>query len=119
MSPSGTITRVAGTGTAGNSGDDGPATDAQLDGPIGIAVTADGGFLVADATNEVVRRVSADGTITRVAGTGTAGDSGDDGSATDAQLSAPVWVAVASDGSFVITDAGNHEVREVAATQPG
>ena len=43
----GVITRVAGTGTAGNSGDDGPATDAELNFPIGVAVTADGGFLIA------------------------------------------------------------------------
>ena len=53
----GLITRVAGTGTAGNSGDDGPATDAQLNYPIGVAVTADGGFLIADIHNLVVRKV--------------------------------------------------------------
>jgi NHL repeat len=73
------ITRVAGTGTAGNSGDDGPATDAQLNAPTGIAVTADGGFLIAEYNNHLVREVSAAGVITRVAGTGTAGNSGDDG----------------------------------------
>jgi len=52
------ITRVAGTGTAGNSGDDGPATDAQLNEPAGVAVTADGGFLITDFLNSVVRKVS-------------------------------------------------------------
>ena len=57
----GVITRVAGTGTAGNSGDDGPATDAQLNGPFGVAVTADGGFLIADTGNNEVRKVSAAG----------------------------------------------------------
>ena len=46
----GVITRVAGTGTPGNTGDDGPATDAQLHEPVGVAVTADGGFLIADAS---------------------------------------------------------------------
>ena len=56
------ITRVAGTtGTAGSGGDDGPATAAQLSNPRGIAVTADGGFLIADTNNEVVRKVSAGG----------------------------------------------------------
>ena len=55
----GVITRVAGTGTPGNTGDDGPATDAQLSGPTGVAVTADGGFLIADRGNNVVRAVSA------------------------------------------------------------
>ena len=55
----GVITRVAGTGTAGNTGDDGPATDAQLNGPAGVAVTADGGFLIADTGNNTVRKVAA------------------------------------------------------------
>ena len=55
----GVITRVAGTGTAGNAGDDGPAIDAQLNGPGGVAVTADGGFLIADVGNNVVRKVAA------------------------------------------------------------
>jgi NHL repeat-containing protein len=67
----GVITRVAGTGTRGNSGDDGPATNAELNLPAGVAVTADGGFLIADSGNNVVRKVSSAGVITRVAGTGT------------------------------------------------
>ena len=67
------IIRVAGTGTVGSAGDDGPATDAQLHEPFGVAVTPDGGFLIGDPVNNVVRKVSADGVITRVAGTGTAG----------------------------------------------
>ncbi len=64
----GVITRVAGTG--------GPATVAQLGGPQGVAVTADGGFLIADANNNEVRKVSAAGVITRVAGTGGGGAAG-------------------------------------------
>ena len=115
VSAAGVITRVAGTGTAGNSGDDGPATDAQLNEPFGVAVTADGGFLITDAANHVVREVSAAGVITRVAGTGTAGNSGDDGPATDAQLNDPIGVAVTADGGFLITDTGNNVVREVSA----
>lgn len=54
----GVITCVAGTGTAGNSGDGGPATDAELAVPVGVAVTADGGFLIADFESQVVRKVS-------------------------------------------------------------
>ena len=115
VSAAGVITRVAGTGTAGNSGDDGPATDAQLHDPIGVAVTADGGFLITDTGNNEVRAVSAAGVITRVAGTGTAGNSGDDGPATDAQLNEPAGVAVTADGGFLITDSGNNEVRAVSA----
>ena len=54
----GVITCVAGTGTAGNSGDDGPATKAELQWPRGLAVTADGGLLIADTNNNVVRKVA-------------------------------------------------------------
>jgi len=59
VSAAGVITRVAGTGIPGNSGDDGPATDARLKFPNGVAATADGGFLIADPGNSVVRKVSA------------------------------------------------------------
>jgi hypothetical protein len=113
----GVITRVAGTtGTSGGGGDDGPATHAQLDTPFGVAVTADGGFLIADSGNHVVRRVTADGVISRVAGTpGVSGSSGDGGPATDAQLFFPFSVAVTSDGGFLIADAGNDVVRKVSA----
>ncbi len=110
----GLITRVAGTGTAGNSGDDGPATGAELNQPFGMAVTADGGFLIADGGNNVVRKVSPAGVITRVAGTGTAGNSGDDGPATDAELNGPFGVAVTADGGFLIADGGNNVVRKVS-----
>jgi glucose/arabinose dehydrogenase len=110
----GMITRVAGTGTAGYSGDDGPATDAELNTPTGVAVTADGGFLIADTVNNLVRKVSAAGVITRAAGTGTAGNSGDDGPAADAELNRPEGVAVTADGGFVIADSINNTVRKVS-----
>jgi hypothetical protein len=84
----GLITRAAGTGAPGNTGDDGPATDAQLNEPVEVAVTTDGAFLITDAADIEVRKVSA-GVITRVAGTGTPGNTGDDGPATDAQLNRP------------------------------
>ena len=115
VSAAGVITRVAGTGGVGNSGDDGPATDAQVLEPFGVAVTADGGFLITEVLNGAVRKVSAAGVITRVAGTGTPGNSGDDGPATDAQLNEPVGVAVTADGGFLIADLGNNVVRKVSA----
>jgi hypothetical protein len=118
VSSTGLITRVAGTGTAGNSGDDGPATGAELSGPMGVAVTADGGFLIADQGSHVVRKVSSTGLITRVAGTRTAGNSGDDGPAAGAELNGPSWVAVTADGGFLIADSGNHVVRKVSNTLP-
>jgi ketosteroid isomerase-like protein len=115
VSAGGVITRAAGTGVAGSAGDDGPATDAQLNSPAGVAVTADGGFLIADFYNNMVRKVSAGGVITRVAGTGAAGSAGDDGPATEAQLRAPAGVAVTADGGFLIADTYNQVVRKVSA----
>jgi hypothetical protein len=115
VSSAGVITRVAGTGSAGNSGDDGPATDAQLNHPAGVAVTPDGGFLIADEVNNAVRKVSSAGVITRVAGTGSAGNSGDDGQAADARLRAPAGVTVTHDGGFLIADTNNNEVRKVSS----
>jgi serine/threonine-protein kinase len=58
VSPDGVITRVAGTGAVGNTGDDGPTTAAELGLPRAVAVTADGGFLIADPLNSVVRKVA-------------------------------------------------------------
>ena len=113
MSAWGTITRVAGTGAAGDSGDDGLATEATFQVPWGVALTADGGFLISDPGSSVVRKVSSTGTITRVAGTGIAGNSGDDGPATYAQLSQPVGVAVTADGGFLIADVASSVVRKV------
>jgi trimeric autotransporter adhesin len=115
VSSAGVISRVAGTGSAGNSGDDGPATDAQLNHPAGVAVTPDGGFLIADEVNNAVRKVSSAGVITRVAGTGSAGNSGDDGQAADARLRAPAGVTVTHDGGFLIADTNNNEVRKVSS----
>ena len=113
----GVISRVAGTtGTAGSGGDDGPATDAQLNLPFGVTLTTDGGFLISDVLNNVVRKVSADGVITRVAGTtGVSGSSGDDGPATGAQLNVPGGVAVTADGGFLVIDTYNQVVRKVSA----
>ena len=73
VSASGTITTVAGTGVGGYGGDGGPATAAQLFNPHNVVEQTDGGFLIADTTNERVRRVAPNGTITTVAGTGVAG----------------------------------------------
>ena len=82
-----------------------------------MAVTADGGFLIADNSSNVVRKVSAAGLITRVAGTGTPGDTGDDGPATLAELNEPLGVAVTADGGFLIADGGNNVVRKVALNE--
>ena len=114
VSPDGIITTVAGTGAEGATGDGGPATKARLAAPAGIAVTAGGGFLVADAGTHRVRRVAADGTISRVAGSGQPGGTGDGGPAEAAQLNTPVGVAVLADGGFLVGEYEGHRVRRVS-----
>jgi NHL repeat-containing protein len=115
VSPEGTITTIAGTGAAGFSGDGGPATKARLDAPRGIAALPDGGLLIPDSSNQRIRRVWPDGTITTVAGTGVPGFSGDGGPATAAQLDLPFGVAVLSGGAFLVADTANSRVRKVRA----
>jgi glucose/arabinose dehydrogenase len=112
--PDGTINTVAGTGTFGLSGDGGPATAANLRAPIGVAALPDGGFLFTEAGTSRVRRVSATGMITTVAGNGTPGYSGDGGPATAAEIYAPNGVAAMPDGGFLIADTGNSRVRRVS-----
>jgi hypothetical protein len=116
VSPTGTISTVAGTGTPGFSGDGGPATAAQLTNPNAVAVTADGGFLIADSGNRRIRRVSPSGIISTVAGTGVQGSSGDGGAATAAQLNAPEGLATTPDGGFLIADWFANRVRWVSPT---
>jgi sugar lactone lactonase YvrE len=110
----GTIRTVAGTGTAGFSGDGGPAIRAQLNGPTGVAVDATGTLLIADTANNRVRRVSPDGIITTVAGSGAKGFSGDGGAAVNAKLSGPTGVAIGPDGGLYIADSGNDRIRRVS-----
>jgi len=116
-SPGGTFTTVAGVpGASGYSGDGGSATGAELDQPQGIAATPDGGFLIADTGNNVVRQVSPTGVISTIAGNGTIGFTGDGGAATAAQLNGPVGVAETPSGGILIADENNGAIREI--TQP-
>jgi RHS repeat-associated protein len=114
VDPGGIITTIAGLlGTPGATGDNGPAAAARLNGPAGLALGRDGSLYVADSNNHRVRRIGIDGTITTVAGSGTAGFSGDGGLATSAQLNGPFALAVSSDGSLMIAERFNARVREV------
>jgi uncharacterized protein (TIGR03437 family) len=112
ISSAGIITTVAGTGGQwGYSGDNGKATNAKLSGPTGVAMDASGNLYIADAGNERIRRVDSSGIITTVAGTGTAGFSGDGGAATAAMLSAPRAVATDASGAVYVADLDNHRIR--------
>jgi len=107
-------TGTAGTlDTAGSSGGGGSATDALLDTPYDVAVDPDGNIFIADTRNHRVRRIDSDGNVTTVAGTGSAGNAGDGGQATDAQLDTPKAVAVDTAGNLYIADTNNYRVRRV------
>ena len=99
----GILTRVAGTSRPGYSGDNGPATSAQLAGSTGLAFDGSGNLYIADAGNARVRRVSPTGIITTVAGTGITSYTGDGGPATSAQLDYLRGLALDAAGNLYIT----------------
>jgi sugar lactone lactonase YvrE len=119
----GNITLYAGTvGSHGYSGDNGPATGATFNSPNGISFDANGNLYVADTGNDVIRVISASGTITTVAGTGVPGFGGDNGPATAALLNAP-WSATpippsspGANAGFYIADQNNNRIRKVDAS---
>jgi uncharacterized protein (TIGR03437 family) len=108
----GIITTVAGNGTAGFSGDNGPATSAELNDPGGVAVDSAGNLYIADTENQRIRKVSS-GIITTIAGNGTLGSSGDNGSPTNAQLNLPTGVAVDSAGNLFIAQPLGNPIRKI------
>ena len=109
----GTITTWAGTGTAGNGPDGGPATATQIGYVWGLATDNAGNLYFCDGDYHKVRKVSSSGIITTVAGTGTAGFSGDGGAATLARFNKPIGVSLLHNGALVITDCNNHRIRQV------
>ncbi len=110
---SGNIYTMAGTGTAGFSGDGGPATAARLNNPTDVFKDAAGNFYIADRDNNRIRKVNTAGTITTIAGTGAAGYTGDGGSALLAKLRHPNGVAVDAAGNIYIADQGNDVIRKI------
>ena len=111
----GIITTVAGNGNFGFSGDGGPATDAAINAPVGLAFGPDGSLYFSDAQNNRIRRISPDGIITTVAGNGTAGYGGDSGLAVDAMLNFPQGIAVSPQGEVFIADFRNARVRRISS----
>lgn len=110
----GTISTIAGTGTSGYSGDNGPAGAALLSTPTGVAVDPSNNVYIADMANHRVRKITG-GTISTVVGNGTPGFGGDGGAATAAQLFGPRGVAADGSGNVYVSDNGNHRVRKLTA----
>jgi uncharacterized protein (TIGR03437 family) len=113
IATSGIITTVAGLGNGnyGYSGDNGPATKAALFAPTGVAVDAAGNMYIADSQNERIRYVNTSGIITTIAGTGTAGFSGDGTLAIAATFGNPVAVALDASGAVYVADENNNRIR--------
>lgn len=109
----GIITSIAGTGEAGFGGDGGPATAAQFNGISAMAFDAAGNVYIADFDNHRIRKISADGVITTVAGTGDPKYNGDGLPATQANIGEPCGVVVDADGVVYIGDQFNRRVRAV------
>ena len=109
----GLISTVAGDGTAGYSGDNGTATQAEVNNPTGLVLDGAGDLYIADSANNLIRRVDAvTGLITTVAGTpGTTGYTGDGGLAANATLTGPQGLALTPAGDLLIADSGNAAVR--------
>lgn len=114
LATDGIISTFAGTGQPGYSGDGGAAAAAQLSLPRGLVVISTGAVIFADSNNQRVRMISAQGTISTVAGNGVQGIAGDGSAATAAALNSPRGVAVSSFGLPTLADAPNHTVRELA-----
>jgi sugar lactone lactonase YvrE len=114
ISHAGVITTFAGTGVAGFAGDGGPGVAAQLNLPYGLAADLAGYVYVADLGNQRVRRISPEGIIATVAGTGRKAASSDGGAATEASLLTPRNVAVDAAGNLYFSEFEGHRVRKVA-----
>jgi len=112
LDPAGTITSVAGTRVGGRAGDGGPALQAQLHQPYGLAVADDGTLYIADRGNSQIRRVTTDGVLDTIAGTGEDDLAGDGGPATSARFGAVARLALDGDG-LLVADQGNAVIRRV------
>jgi uncharacterized protein (TIGR03437 family) len=114
ITPAGIITTVAGNGTSGFSGDQGPATKAALSVPRGVSFDNAGNMLIADTNNHRIRKVTADGIIQTIAGNGTGTFAGDGGPALAASLFNPRAVATDAAGNIYISDTTNARVRKIS-----
>lgn len=114
----GIVTAIAGTATAGYAGDGGPATSAELNGPRGVAIDANGDIYITDGENQVIRKIANDtGIITTIAGSGEAGYSGDGGPATSAKMIFPDQLVIDNINKVLYcVEYGNHLIRKIDLT---
>ncbi len=113
LAATGDISTLAGDGNGATTGDGGVSTSAQLNSPVGVGIDSSGNVYITEYSGNVVRKVDSSGNISTIAGTGTAGFSGDGGLATSAQVSSPYDVMADGAGNIYIADSGNHTIRKI------
>ncbi len=114
VNTSGIILTIAGNGSGGYSGDGGPATVAEFNGPVYTIVDGQGNLYISDQGNDCVRFINTSGIISTIAGNGTAGYSGDGGMATSAELNFPEGLALDATGDLYIAEYLNYRVRIIS-----
>ncbi len=118
VNTTGIISTIAGTGIAGYSGDGGPATIAQLNYPSFIVADKIGNLYFTEARNHCVRKISASGIISTVAGNGHSGYNGDGIKASHAKLNEPSGIAIDRNGDILVCDGGNDRIRKIGLREP-
>ena len=118
IAPDGTVTTFAGTGTAGYSGDGGPAASARLNFPSDVAVAPDGTVFISDSNNHVIRRVDPSGQISTYAGTGVAGPPDDDVTPSACAFHRPSGIELDAAGNLFVCDRENSVIRVITAATP-
>lgn len=109
----GTITKIAGVGSGGSAGNNGPAAQAQVNGPRSVAADTAGNIYIAEDGSSTLRKILPNGTITTIAGTGKPGYSGDEVAAVSSQLNFPASVTTDGAGNIYIADFDNHRIRKI------